>query len=398
MATNAAKASVPSDLYVLAGKYALERIIGEGGMGVVYAAMHLELEQRVAVKVVRQDLATNEEVNERTLREARIAARFRSEHVARVLDAGRVESGAPFIVMEYLEGEDLRSHLLRGGPLTVDVAVTFLLQACEALAEAHAEGIIHRDLKPDNLFVTARTDGTAIVKVLDFGISKCVAEDDRRVLTNPALVVGSPDYMAPEQMRAGGVVDRRSDIWSLGAVLYELLSGHRPFAAATVPQVCARVLTEAPPKLRSIEPDAPAELEIVIARCLERSPDRRYANVAELARALAPYGRSGSQELAERIERVESGIRRRPEVPSARSSRPSVPPRESHERIIVDPEPAVLRQIAPPPLWSPKLLLVALVIGACAAAGVASRYSDDPPRPLDASDEVRGPPTAQGRR
>lgn len=293
-----------ADGTVVAGKYLIEEQIGEGGMGVVFAAMHIELRHRVALKVVREELAEQEEAVERLLREARNAARLRSEHVARVLDVSRLPSGAPYIVMEHLEGEDLGTHLNRLGRLGHEEAVMYLLEVCEAVAEAHALGIVHRDLKPENLFLTTRADGEDIVKVLDFGVSKHLSADPGGRLTNPRKVVGSPDYMAPEQMRANAENDVRADIWSLGAVLFELLTGLRPFEAETLAAVCARVLHEQPVPPRSIIEEIPEGLDAVVLCCLRKDPDARYQTVADLARALEPFGSPRSADLADRVQRV----------------------------------------------------------------------------------------------
>jgi eukaryotic-like serine/threonine-protein kinase len=291
---------------VVADKYRIERVIGEGGMGIVFAAVHLELDHRVALKIVRDELTEHDEAVERMLREARNSARLRSEHVARVLDVSRLASGAPYIVMEFLEGEDLASHLARYQRLASAEAVTFLLQVCEAVAEAHAADIVHRDLKPENLFLTTRADGAEIVKVLDFGVSKHLSREPEARLTNPRKVLGSPDYMAPEQMRANAPNDVRADIWSLGAVLYELLTGRRPFEAEGIPAICARVLDEEPTPPQSLVEAIPAGLEAVVLRCLRKNPNDRYQRVAELAAALAPFGSPEAALQAERVSRIAS--------------------------------------------------------------------------------------------
>src|SRR5512132_1665322 len=210
--------NVPVEGEVLAGKYRVERILGKGGMGVVVAAMHLQLGQRVAIKSLLED-ATQETVS-RFIREARAAVRLKSEHTARVLDVGDLPDGAPYMVMEYLDGNDL-SHLLRsGGALPTADAVLYVLHACEAMAEAHSIGIIHRDLKPANLFLTRGADGAPTIKVLDFGISKLMHEqqgEDEVQLTRTSALLGSPLYMSPEQLRSAREATVQSDIWSLGA-------------------------------------------------------------------------------------------------------------------------------------------------------------------------------------
>lgn len=282
---------------VVAGKYRLEERIGEGGMGVVVAARHLELDALVAIKFLRAGLADDG----RLLREARAAARLENEHVVRVLDVGCTDDGAPFIVMEHLNGTDLARTLAERGPLPIAEAVGFVLEACEGVAEAHALGIVHRDLKPSNLFLASRRNGTSIVKVLDFGISKLTRRRDDATTgtvttTGPATVVGSVGYMAPEQLH-GSAVDARTDVWALGVVLFELITAKRPFDGATAAAVGARIAAAEPTRLRELAPHAPADLEAAVLRCLAKAPGERFADVQSLARALAriaPRAEGGS--------------------------------------------------------------------------------------------------------
>lgn len=273
----------------IANKYRIDGLIGAGGMGVVLEATHVELERKVAVKLIRPELAADELLVERLMLEARAAAKIRSEHVGAVLDVGRLPSGAPFIVMEYLQGSDLAQLLAQRGALDVAETVDLLLGACEALASAHQQHIVHRDLKPENLFVVTSTSGERQLKVLDFGISKQLGDPNRRALTQPETAIGSPQYMAPEQMQ-GSAVDVRADIWAMGAILYEMLSGVRAFDGETLPIVCARVLGFQPPPLDASAPAVPHQLSLIVARCLEKEPTRRYASIAHLAEALAPFG------------------------------------------------------------------------------------------------------------
>lgn len=293
----------PGDL--IAEKYRFDCTLGSGGMGLVLRATHVDLNRPVAIKVVRREFLGDEEIVARMLAEAQMAASLRSEHVARVLDLGRLDSGAPYIVFEYLEGRDLAALLDERGALAPELAVEFLLHACDALAEAHRAGIVHRDLKPDNLFLTERPDGAPILKVLDFGVSKKLSARDRRaVLTNPLQLIGSPYYMAPEQMRTGSIADARADVWALGVVLYELCTGRTPFSADSVPGVCAMVLDEDPPAPSRFAPQLPRGLERIILRCLRKHPERRYQNVTELASALVHFGPAHARPYAERISRV----------------------------------------------------------------------------------------------
>jgi eukaryotic-like serine/threonine-protein kinase len=303
---------------VLGGKFEVERVIGQGGMGVVVLARHLSLDQLVALKFLLPTALRQPDLVARFLREARAAARIKSEHVARVLDVGTLDTGAPYIVMEYLEGRDLSRRLREEGPLSVSDAALFVLHACEALAEAHASGIVHRDLKPSNLFLSSYPDGTPCVKILDFGISKLVVPGSTPDLsmTSTATVMGSPHYMSPEQMRSTRDVDLRTDIWALGVILYELVSGRVPFDAETMPQLCSLVLEQAPARLTV----APARFEALVMRCLEKAPQRRFVDVLELALALGEFAPPEGQRSIDRISRL-------------RGSRPgSVPPSSAHPR------------------------------------------------------------------
>jgi serine/threonine protein kinase len=287
---------------ILAGKYRVERILGEGGMGFVVAATHITLQERVALKFMRADALGREDGVERFLREARAVVRLKSEHVARVLDVGTLETGAPYIVMEHLEGSDL-SHVLEArGLLPLEEAVDYLLQTCDAIAEAHSRGIIHRDLKPANLFVTYGRDGAPLIKVLDFGISKVNMLGDRpESMTQSATMLGSPVYMSPEQMKSSRDVSPTTDIWSLGIILYECVGGRVPFDEQTMGALMARVLTEAPPPLGALRPDLPAEFVAVVERCLQKDTGLRYASVADFAVGLAPFAPPGAEERIARI-------------------------------------------------------------------------------------------------
>lgn len=273
---------------VLAGRYRVDRVLGQGGMGIVVQAMHLQLHQPVAIKFLLPEVLINQQIVQRFVREAQAAVRLRSEHVARVIDVGTLETGAPYMVLEYLDGCDLsnfpRAHL------TVGIIVDLLLQACEALAEAHSLGIVHRDIKPANFFITRRADGSPLLKVLDFGISKMPVADSN--LTATQTVMGTPAYMSPEQMKSSRDVDNRSDIWSLGVVLYELLQGAPPFGGETFSSMILKVVTEPLPRITL---PLPPGLDAVIYRCLEKEPAHRFQNVAELAQALARYASSTTQ-------------------------------------------------------------------------------------------------------
>lgn len=285
---------------VIAGKYRVERVIGKGGMGVVVAASQPELARTVAIKLIRSDSSDDRSATARLLREAKAAASIQSEHVARVLDVGTLDSGVPFIVMEYLEGSDLQTLLDRDGTMRASDAVDYLLQACEAIAEAHRNGIVHRDLKPANLFIARLRGGRPCVKVVDFGISKAIGRETGEPLTQPASVVGSLYHMAPEQMR-GGPVDARTDVWALGLLLYEMLSGRKPFGNQAWPAVAAQVLSDAGPLLPMPIDGVSDELSAVVQKCLSRAPQQRYGTVAELAVALSRFGSRSAHLSLERI-------------------------------------------------------------------------------------------------
>jgi eukaryotic-like serine/threonine-protein kinase len=275
---------------VIAGKYRIDEILGSGGMGIVVAARHLSLDDVVAIKFLSAELANDAHAVSRFDREARAAAKIKSEYVARVFDVDRLPNGSPYMVMEYLQGADLSTLIEDGTPLAEERAVTFVLQACMGLSEAHAAGIVHRDIKPSNLFCVQRPNRDFTIKVFDFGISKLTLSSDsmKAVITGTGAAVGSPAYMSPEQMRSSADVDPRTDIWSLGVVLYELLTGKLPFTGTSYPELCLKIAGAAPTPPREHRPDLSVRLEQVIAKCLEKERDRRFTSVGELAEALLP--------------------------------------------------------------------------------------------------------------
>jgi serine/threonine protein kinase len=314
---------------VIVGKYKVIRLIGTGGVGFVVSARHVGFDELVALKFLRPEFATHAEAVTRFTIEARASFKIKSEHVARVLDVDTLLDGTPFIAMELLEGTDLRSVLDRSRMLPIELAVNYVLQTCEALAAAHALHVIHRDIKPENLFLTGPGDETDHIKVLDFGISKVALTGNGRK-TNQALTriaVGTPPYMSPEQVRASSDLDARSDIWSLGCVLYELLTGTAPFDRMSLMQSCAAVLEEQPAPTRDLRPAIPDALDEVVTCCLQKDPDARFQNVAELAEALAPFGSGGLATYSDRCRAFLNGegLGRR----STPSALPPVPRRPS---------------------------------------------------------------------
>ncbi|HET7542944.1 MAG TPA: serine/threonine-protein kinase [Polyangiaceae bacterium] len=309
---------------VLGGKYRVERVLGQGGMGVVVAARHIQLQELVAIKLLLPSALENPEMRGRFLREARAAAKIRSEHVARVVDVGQLDDGAPYMVMEYLAGRDLSAALAAHGRFAIENAVDYLAQACEAIAEAHALGIIHRDLKPANLMLVVRSDGSECVKVLDFGISKKTDNEPGSELSMTAtdMIFGSPLYMSPEQMTSARSVDGRTDIWALGTILHELLAGTTPFQADNLAALAIQVATEQPPLLHTLRSDVPEGLSHVVQRCLQKQRGARFADVGELALSLLPF----APERAVPSLRRAAAILRGPQASAALASAPAVAP------------------------------------------------------------------------
>jgi eukaryotic-like serine/threonine-protein kinase len=295
---------------VIADKYEIVGLLGAGGVAYVLSALHLELHEMVALKFLRPESLAMPDVVARFASEARAVAKLKSEHVAHVYDVGTLPDGAPYIVMEYLEGRDLADVLAEQRRLPVKLAVDYVLQACEALACAHVLGIVHRDIKPENLYLS-QAGSVERIKVLDFGISKnaLVAHPQAsdRASAKTMLPMGTPGYMSPEQVRACGSVDARTDIWALGCVLSELITGTSTFEAPTQVQLGAVILEADPVPLRQKLSDAPAELEAIVMRCLAKNPDDRFQDVAELALALYPFGRRRARLSAERCHQVLHG-------------------------------------------------------------------------------------------
>jgi serine/threonine-protein kinase len=346
---------------ILCGKYRIDRVVAEGGLGIVLAATHLQIGQRVAIKYLKPSAAAQKPVVDRFIREAQLASQIKSDHVVRVHDVGTLDDGGPYIVMEYLEGIDL-AHVLDAGPLPVRTAIDYVLQACDALAEAHAMGIVHRDLKPGNLFLAKRAAGSSMVKIIDFGISKMAPSRSPsgtwEHVTTAGEIFGTPVYMSPEQLRSATSVDQRADIWALGVVLHELLTGAMPFGGASVPQLCTSILSDPPVRLTSARPGASPELEAVILKCLEKDRNRRYRNVAELAQELAPFAPETASLRVEHIKRVI--------VEGGSSVRPPALSRASLDFM------AVAQGSSPPVVTSRPKRPRAMILATVASVGVAA--------------------------
>jgi serine/threonine-protein kinase len=358
----------PSPGELIAGKYRVERRLGEGGMGVVLAVTHLVLDKPRAIKLMRSEIAASAEATRRFVREAQAVADLTSEHVARVFDADRLATGEPYIVMEYLEGKDLAAVLDAYGQLPLDEAALYARQACEALAEAHGRGIVHRDVKPANLFLTRRADGAPSIKVLDFGIAKATASarpgpgGQGPPSTAAGAFLGTFEYMSPEQMTSDPDIDARADVWALGVVLYELVTGRRPFESRSAMQLFALVTEAAPAPPSEYLPGLPPAFEAIVLRCLEKDRGARFAGVAELSAALQPFALEG---------------------------RPPVDRLEHQERARIDGGARTAAATAPPAV---RIGLASPEASTVATPAAPPRDLEDPPRPPPA------PPASHARR
>ena len=303
---------------VVAGRYKVEQRIGIGGMGAVVAAHHMQFGGKVALKILLPKAARDKEAIARFSREARAMFHLKSEHAAKVIEIGHLPNGGPFMVMEYLEGTDLATLIARNGAFPPVEAVGLILQACEAITEAHSLGIVHRDIKPQNLFVTKRVDGSAFVKVLDFGISKMQMHGDAHMsLTHSSAVMGTPLYMSPEQLAASVDADAQSDVWAIGVVLYELVTGRVPYDAPSAPALYAKMLSSEPRIPTQLNPDIDPGLSAVVMKCLARDRQARCQSVAELAAMLEPFAPSSMSGAGLRLRAVHERKTERLSIPDA---------------------------------------------------------------------------------
>jgi len=384
---------------ILGNTYRVERVIGAGGMAVVVSAIHLQENERFAVKIVYRKAARSREVLKRFEREKRAVMHLRSEHVTRLIDAG-VFKDSPYMVMELLKGQDLSDILKAEGSLHLEDVAEYLLQACEAIAEAHARGIVHRDLKPGNLFLTRRPDGSPCIKVLDFGIAKLNdphQHTEESSLTGTTAVFGSPFYMSPEQMVSSRSVTAASDIWSLGVILHELLTGELPFAEKSVEKVCSRVLNGTPNPLRQVRPEYPAELEQIILRCLQRRPEQRFANVTDFAIALArfapPHALISLRYITAVLPPAQVDVSSLPKVPQPRPSFVSI-----HDPSDVESPTIYMPQKGDKRLHKRPIAMVAFVLVVFAAGlGTGLYFRQAPPAPPAPSAALApsAPPSAE---
>ena len=404
---------------VIDGKLRVSRVLGVGGMSYVLEATHLLLDETVALKCLHPLWAESALVVDRFSREARSVAKIKSDHVARVYDVGRLPNGLPYMVMEYLRGDDLGRLLERSEPMSIRECAGWVIEACEGLAEAHALGIVHRDVKPENLFLVQRSDGRRVIKLLDFGISKQLLTRgtglDEANLARTLELVGTPLYMSPEQVRLSRELDHRTDVWSLGAVLYEMLAGRPPFMGEGVTDLCARIIEDQPVPVSSCRQGIPRELDRVVGSCLQKDADERYPSVAELAAALLPYAHPRYHGQVDRIIRTvrAAGLTKLElsSVPppaavlgSLDSSLPSLPhnptlpdfatERTASQSGVVSRDLSTLPAPGPRKLYFAIAAVVLLLLGAAAAALFALRAARAPEQELAEAPAPSVAPTA----
>ncbi len=305
-------------------------------MSAVFQATHLLREARVALKFLSPAVRAQAGAEERFINEAVAASRVDSDHVVKIFDVGRLQDGAPYLVMDFLEGRDLSDVLAREGPrLAVPRAVHFVLQILRALHAAHGAGIVHRDMKPSNCFVGARGGEPDFLRVIDFGISKVLRPDAEQALTGTSSIMGTPLYMSPEQARSTRDVDLRTDLYSTGAILYELLSGRPPHTAETASALLYKIFMTDPDPIQAACPEAPPGLALAVHRALARDPQARFGSAVEMARALAPFADERSAQLRGWLAEAAIGIGATepialPRPSAARAETPVAPRRRAH--------------------------------------------------------------------
>jgi eukaryotic-like serine/threonine-protein kinase len=351
---------------LIAGKYRVARVHKRGALGVTVEALHTQLGQRVAVRILAADPAAYPEAARRFLRGARLAVQFQNEHTARIMDVGTLESGTPYIVAEFLPGSDLQRVLRVREWLPVPEAVDYVLQACQALSEAHAHDVVHRNLKPTNLFLTRR-DGARRLVVLDFGVSDDPLSDAAINSGGIGGAAAALAYLAPEQIRDASAVDARADIWALGAVLHEMLTGCALYESHTAPGLLAMIAADPPVPVSNLRPEIPAELEAVVLRCLNKDRDERYESVGALASALRPFASTSGHEAAERLSRT-TARRARSTLP------PPLPGHATRAIVRVPPPPKPTPSTPPQPRMSHRLAELGLTAVGLAAAGALGVY------------------------
>lgn len=404
----------------LAGKYRIEEFLSEGGMGTVYRATHILMDKTVAIKVLHPSLAADDKIVARFSREARAASRISHPHALNVTDFGEDEDGVVFLVMEFLNGPTLKEVIRSVGPMPLPRVVEIMRQVCGALEAAHAENVVHRDLKSDNIMLLD-VGGGDWLKVLDFGIAKIQETDGKDPeLTAPNLIIGTPQYMSPEQCSQASEIDSRSDIYSLGVILFEMLAGHVPFSAESPTAVMMKHLQEEPPNLLEERSDLPQQVAAVVTRALAKRPEERFQTVADLSEGLAHAAEAevtGEVATGTGTEQIERNTHRIV-VPTGNNEAPRTTIEDDYdEETVVRPSPAIAaapveyETVAPPPapaesVNSWKMALIALVgllvIGGVVYALISSRQNTNeqqtPPLMPDANSQpvqTTAPPTGQ---
>jgi eukaryotic-like serine/threonine-protein kinase len=359
---------------VLHDRYKVEKRIGKGGMGVVYLAEHVLLRRKVALKTLSEGAFASEELIARFHREATAAAAVGNEHVVGVTDMGQLDDGSYFVVLEYLDGIELAHAVAEDGPFKVRRAARLIMQLCEALTAVHAAGIVHRDLKPENLFLVEKNGDRDFLKVLDFGVCKARGTErlGERPLTRTGASLGTPQFMAPEQIENSAAADARTDIYAAGALLFFVLTGRPPFEDSALPRLFMRICSEPPPPIRASRPELPEELEAVIARAMARNPDDRFPTSEALRTALEPFATGDTP-----FESAQTQITAQPLPPAPTTLELLPTPRFRSKRIA-------------------QAAVLALLVGAAlAASALTSRPPESSPRTAAPHPDAPSAPTVK---